>query len=156
MIDFFKRSGFLDYMVLKQLSHICPNWELTWDYENNKYKSEEDSFAEKLNELIEELGKTTPPAKYHNNEDSLAEYVIENLNWKIKKINNKWEGEDYAVILEQGGFGDVEERKLVKAAAGRIQTAIKYGQKHFDDMEEGHQKILGDVLAIILYHRANN
>lgn len=155
MIDFFKRSDYLDYLVLRPLSHILPNWELSWDYENNKYKNEEDSYAEMLNNLIEELDKKNPPPKYHNNEDFLAEYVKKNLNWGIEKAGNRWICGDYTSILEQGGFGDIDEVNLVNAAAGRIHAARKFGQNHFDEMEEGHQKILAYVLAIILYHRTD-
>lgn len=43
---------------------------------------------------------------------------------------------DYIVMLEKGGFDDVGQKRLVKAAAGRIQAAIVQGQTHFDQMEE--------------------
>jgi len=152
-MDFFKRSDCLDYTVLRQLSHILPNWELSWDFENNKFEIEEDSYAEKLNDLINELDKIKPSRRYHNNEDFLAEYVQRTLNWGIEKVGNRWINEDYHGILEQGGFGDRDEENLVKAAAGRIHLAKKKGQNHFDEMEEGHQKMLAYVLAIILYHR---
>jgi len=155
MIQFFKQSDWLDYMVTKPLSHIYPNWELTWDYQKNQFAVEEDSYAEMLNNLILELDSVKPPRKYHVNEDFLAEYVKENLNWNIEKVGNKWKCAEYSAILEQGGFGDIDEVNLVNAAAGRIHAAKKLGQNHFDDMEKGHQKILAYVLAIILYHRTN-
>lgn len=47
--DFFKNSSLLDHMVLRPLSHIKPNWELTWS--GNEYEPEEDSFASLLNTL---------------------------------------------------------------------------------------------------------
>lgn len=155
MMVFFKRSDYLDHMVLRPLSHILPNWELSWDFDKNKFKHEEDSYAEMLNDLIAELDKTSPPSKYHDNEDFLAEYVKENLNWNIEKVGNRWICGDYTSLLEQGGYGDIDEKNLVKSAAGRIQAAQKFGQDHFDDMEEGHRKILAYVLAIILYHRTD-
>lgn len=157
MNDFFNNSeaDSLDAMVLKQLEHIYGNWELTWDYEEDKYLEEDDSYAALLNELIEELGSVSPPEKYHDNEDRLAEYVKNSLNWGIRKVGNRWEGDDYISILEQGGFQDVDEKELVLATSGRIRAAQERGQVHFDDMEKSHKKILADVLAVILYHRSD-
>jgi hypothetical protein len=153
--DFFANSETLDYLSLRQLSHITLSWELFWDHEKNEYVREDGSFASLLNDLIEEMSAIIPPAKYHDNEDVLAQYVIEKLNWDIKKVGNRWIGGDYQSILEQGGFNDLEERNLVQAATGRVVAAIDHGQLHFDEMEEGHQKILAGVMAIILYHRDN-
>lgn len=150
---FFDNSGLLDYLVLRPLSHIRENWELMQDNVNEEYEREDDSFASNLNELILELSKTTSPAKYHVNEDKLAEYVKKHLNWSINKVSNRWKGEDYEMILEQGGFHDINETELVQAATGRIQTALDLGQLHFDEMEDSHRKILAGVLCIILYHR---
>lgn len=64
-------------------------------------------------------------------------------------------GHDYASILEQGAFDDVDERNLLLAVSGRVKAALDRGQMHFDDMEESHRKMLADVLAIILFHRDN-
>lgn len=156
MIDtktFFHNSDLLDRLILRPLSHIKSNWELTWNNKKQKYENEKDSFAQLLNQLVKELGSVNPPARYHDNEDCLAEYVKSNFNWKIKKVTGRWEGEDYAAILENGGFHDSDEENLILAAAGRIKAAINRGQLHFDDMEQSHQKILAEVLAIILYHR---
>ncbi len=151
--NFFKKSEILDYYVLRQLSHINSSWELVWDSEVNEYEREEGTFASLLNDLIDELASTPAPARYHDNEDTLAEYVKQNQKWKIRKLGNRWTGSDYKSILEQGGFKDMNEKDLVKAAVGRIKGAIDRKQQHFDDMEETHRKILADVLAIILYHR---
>ena len=151
--EFFSNSDLLDYLVLKPLSHIKGNWELTWDNDKQEYVVEEDSFAELLNQLIEELGSVNTQSKYHDNEDRLAEYVRLNLNWKIKKVGKLWVGADYAAIIEQGGFRDINQEQLILAAAGRIKAAIDRNQFYFDDMEESHQKILAAALAIILYHR---
>ncbi len=153
MSDFFDDSDCLDSLVLRPLSHIKPNWELTWDQDNWEYHSEEDSFVTELNNLLREILRTVPPARYHDNEDVLAEYVIKRLNWKIRKEGQRWVGQDYRAILEQGGFDDEDERNLVLAAAGRMRTAMRLGQNHFDEMEKGHQQIFAWVLAIILYHR---
>lgn len=94
-----------------------------------------------------------PPKNYHTNEDELAMYVAEKLNWGIEKVGKKWTKADYNSILEQGGFGDINEENLVKAASGRVHKAIQHGQNHFDEMDMGHMKILANILAIILYHK---
>jgi len=139
--------------VLRPLSHIMAYWELTWDPAKGKYSEEECSYASLLNQLIDEIDTTAPPAKYHDNEDRLAEHVIEHLKWPITKAGNRWIGGDYVSIIEQGGFHDLNEMDLIVAVAGRIQAAIDRGQLHYDDMEEGHRIMLGAVLSIILYHR---
>lgn len=151
--DFFYNSAFLDIYVLKPLSHIRENWDLSWDPDVKRYIIEEDSFGKEINELITELEITPHPEDYHKNEDILAEYIVEKLNWDIVKIKNRWTNADYKGILEQGGFGDIHEKNLVLAVAGRISTAIKFGQNHFDKMEEGHSIILSNIMSIILYHR---
>lgn len=151
--DFFASSDFLDYMVLRPLSHINMSWELTWSSEDNEYKREEGTFATLLNDLISELSNTVPPAKYHDNEDCLAEYVKQSLNWNIYKQGGRWVGVDYDVILEQGGFKDINEQNLVHAATGRIKAALDRGQNHFDDMEDFHKRMLAAVITIIIYHR---
>ena len=151
--DFFYKSSFLDMLVLKPLSHIREIWDLSWDGKLKRYLVEDDSFGEEINNLISELEKTVPPKNYHDNEDLLAEYLKERFNWDLKKINKKWTGAEYKVILEQGGFGDINEENLVLAASGRIHAAIKFGQNNFDAMENGHMFILANILSIILYHR---
>lgn len=152
--DFFSHSEFLDALALRQLSHINGNWELTWDECNEQYEPEEDSFANKVNELVEELSEIDPPLRYHDNEDRLAEHVVGRLGWNIRKVGGRWIGEDYPLILEQGSFGAAAQQELLLAASGRIKAAIVRGQLHFDDMEASHRKMLADVLAIVLYRRA--
>ena len=153
MKSFFARSEHLDVEALRPLSHILANWELTWDAANQKYCEEDDSYATVLNELILELSSATPPARYHDNEDRLAEYVIKHLKWAIRKDGNRWVGEDYGLILQQGGFRDINEQNLVLAAAGRIHAALDRNQLHYDYMEDSHRRMLGAVIATILYHR---
>jgi len=153
--SFFKQSDSLAYLVTRQLSHIKCNWELIWDHEKQDYAPEEDSYAELLNQLIEGLNSVNTPSRYHENEDCLAEYVISDLKWSIKKVGGRWVTEDYAAILEQGGFNDVNEENLILAAAGRIKAAINRKQLNSDEMESSHQKMLGNVLACILYHRTD-
>jgi hypothetical protein len=152
---FFSHSALLGHLVLRQLSHIKDNWELTWDEDKYEYESEEESYAESLNQLIEEISCAHVPSRYHDNEDCLAEYVRSKLNWNIEKIGSRWVGEDYAAILEQGGVHDINEENLISAVAGRIKAAMDRNQIHFDDMEQSHRKMLSDVLAIILYHRTD-
>lgn len=151
--SFFSNSDILDYIVLRPLSHINLSWEIRWDPDKNEYFEDEETFAQILNTLIREIAESSVPQKYHDNEDVLAEYVIEHLKWKIKKVKGRWIGADYESILTQGGFNDIDEENLIKAAAGRIAAAIKFNQLHFDEMEEGHKKLLGSVLTIIIYHR---
>lgn len=151
---FFKNSELLDYLVLKPLSHITPNWELTWSEESDRYAPEDDSMADLLNRLVDDIASCNPPVRYHDNEDRLAEHMKGKLGWNIKKVGDRWVGAGYFAILEQGGFKDIDQRDLLEAAAGRVKAAVDRGQKHFDEMEESHRLILGTVLSIILYHRA--
>jgi len=88
-------------------------------------------------------------------EDRLAEFCKTTLRWDIKKNGNHWVGHDYAFILEQGAFHDVNERNLLLAVSGRVKAALDRGQMHFDDMEVSHRKMLADVIAIFLFHRDN-
>jgi hypothetical protein len=153
--SFFADSSWFDMYVLRPLSHIHGNWELSWDPLTKTYRAEEDSFAALVNDLIAELDICPLSGRYHDNEDRLAEYVRENLKWKITKVGGRWIGADYDSILSQGGFDDIDQQELVKAAAGRIAAAKARGQRHFDRMEESHLRMLAAVLTIILYHRAD-
>jgi len=154
-MDFFSRSYYLDKEVLRPLSHIMGNWELTWDAEEQKYVEEEGSYAGLLNQLIVEIGKAHPPKRYHDNEDRLGEYVQKHLNWGILKKGKWWIGCDYVSLIQQGGFGDTDQADMFLAAAGRIHAAKKRGQLHYDVMEESHRRILGVVITAILYHRTH-
>ncbi|MGL1957882.1 MAG: hypothetical protein OCD00_11275 [Colwellia sp.] len=156
MIDFFDRSDFLDYEVLRPLSHIRGNWELCVGSGEYHFEDEEGSFAKELSELIDELDSTEIPLRYHDNEDTLAEYVRDKFNTEIKKVGNRWVGQEYQIILQDAGFFDFNEKNLVQSAKGRIVAATKFGQNHYDDMEDGHRKILAIILALILYHRVDN
>lgn len=156
LINFVKHSELFDYMVTRPLDHILPNWELMWDDNTNRFIPEEDSFAEKVNKMLDELVDMPIPDKYHDNEDILAEYVQKHHNWNIVKVNGRWISYDYREILNQGSFGDADQKNLLAAAKGRIAAAIQHGQTKFDDMEYGHQRILAMVLASILYQRSND
>lgn len=154
--DFFSWSDLFDHMVTRQLWHIRGNWELTWDHEKEQYEPEENSYAEMINNLVIELSNLNPPSKYHDNEDRLAEYCQQSLHWDIKKVGNRWIGSDYASIIEQGAFDDIDQEDLCLAVCGRVKAALDHGQMHFDDMEDFHRKMFADLIAIILYHRENN
>ena len=151
MKQFFAQSETLDYFVLRPLSHIRANWDLYW--EGDAYCEEDDSFAGLLNQFIDEIANARPPARYHDNEDTLAEFARDHMKWPIRKVGSRWEGLDYHTILQDGGLGDIGQQDLVMAAAGRVRAAMKRGQLSFDDMEESHRDMLGTVMAIILYHR---
>lgn len=161
--DFFAWSDWIDHEVLRPLSHIRANWELTWNPDTREYCPEDDSFAELLNQLVDQLDGCDPPSRYHDNEDVLGEYVQRKLNWGVKKAGRSWIASDgrrlcpttMSSFLQQGAFDDDGQVNLVRAAAGRIQAAIVRGQTHFDQMEQSHQYLLAGVLASILYHRAS-
>jgi hypothetical protein len=134
MRSFFADSDWLDYFVLRPLSHISMAWELTWDAQHGEDLREQASFAGPLNELVLEIEACQPPLQYHDNEDRLAEYVRAHLKWPLKKVGRRWLGANYDSILEQGGFDDVDQGNLILAAAGRIKAARDRGQLHFDKM----------------------
>jgi len=153
---FFARSDFLDHCVLRPLSHIRGNWETTWNREDERYEPEEESFADKLNTLIEEMSRLQPPARYHDHEDALAERLVARYQWPIRKVGARWIGADYASILENGSPVDGgAQADLMLAATGRVHAAIRFGQIHFDEMEESHRTMLASVLTIILYRRSD-
>lgn len=156
MIHFFDRSLFLDYDVLRPLSHIRANWELSAGDGAFDFLDEEDSFAKDLSLLIDELEITPTPKRYHDNEDHLAELVKRKTGSDIYKLKSRWVGQDYRIILQDGGLYDDEEKNLVQAAKGRISAAIAYGQAHYDEMEDGHRIMLAVILTLILYCRADN
>ena len=129
---FFRKSDLLGHLVMRPLDHIEPNWELLWDEESEGYLIENDSFSDLWNDLVKDLSMCDPLTNYHDNEDRLAEHVKSSLYWEIDKVNGRWVGEDYAIILEQGGFDDIAQRDLLIAAAGRIKAAMTHGQTNFD------------------------
>lgn len=151
--NFFAWSDWLDHMALRPLSHIAPNWEVRWDHGESRYRPENGSFAEDLNQVIEQIAACPRPAKYHESEDLLAQRVIRELKWPIQKKGSRWVGGDYPTILEQGAFNDLSQQQLVTAACGRVHAALDHGQTHFDRMEDGHLYMLAALISIIIYHR---
>lgn len=151
--NFFAWSDWLDRMALRPLSHIAPNWETRWNGDEARYRPENRSFAEDLNQVVELIAVCPRPAKYHDSEDVLAQRVVRELKWPIQKRNGRWVGRDYPSILEQGAFNDISQEQLVIAACGRVHAALDHGQTHFDKMEDGHLYMLAALLSIIIYHR---
>jgi hypothetical protein len=150
---FFAQSEWLDRFVLRPLSHITLNWELTWDAELKVYEPEEDSFAADLNCVIDLICNCHNPANYHKHEDVLANYLVESGSWPTQKKGSKWIGANYQSILEQGAFQDYRQIDLIASATGRVYAALRFGQLDFDSMEDGHRTMLAAVMTIILYHR---
>jgi hypothetical protein len=148
---FFADSYYLDYIVLRPLSHITMNWEAAWGVD--RYEPEADSFAGDLNEIIDQIAESPRPDRYHDYEDSLAERVVTLLKWPIQKKGGRWHGADYQSILEQGAFRDIGQRDLAIAANGRVQMALDYGQAHFDEMDDAHMTMLSALMTIMIYHR---
>ena len=78
-------------MVTRPLSHIVPNWELTWNLKENRSRIRRGFIGrEEVNRLLDEISEVQPPKEYHANEDVLAEYVKSHLNWNIYKKGNRW------------------------------------------------------------------
>lgn len=152
---FFARSDFLDHDVLRPLAHVKGNWDVSWDHETQRYEHEKDSFAKHLNIMIDDIADTAISARYHDNEDVVANFLASKPGSNITKKGGRWIGGEYGWILEQGGFDDIDQGELLTSAIGRVATAIERGQMSYDDMEQGHRLMLGDVLTIILYHRSN-
>ena len=148
---FFARSDYLDRMVMRPLSHITMNWEAIWD--GDRYQPENDSFAGDLNQIIEQIASSPRPKRYHDNEDRLAQRVLNELKWPIQKKGARWVGADYQSILEQGAFHDIGQKELGTAAAGRVHMALDYGQKHFDEMDDAHMTMLAALMTIMIYQR---
>lgn len=153
--EFFSNSIILDQQVLRPLSHIKGAWDVTWDHEAQRYMPEEGSFAKLLNIIIDEIADTAVSVSYHENEDAVVSHLASKSGSTLAKIRGRWQTNDYRGLLEQGGFDDVDQGDLLTAAIGRVAAAIMRGQRHFDEMEEGHRIMLGHVLTIILYHRSN-
>ena len=153
--EFFAWSDVLDYEVLRPLSHVKGNWEISWNHESSRYDHEDDSFAKYLNILIDDIADTAISEDYHDNEDVVANYLASKPGSTIVKKDGRWTGGDYGWILEQGGFDDIDQSELLTSAIGRVAAAIDRGQTTYDAMEQGHRRMLGDVLTIILYHRSN-
>jgi hypothetical protein len=76
MNDFVADNDYLDHMVLRPLSNIRMNWELTWDRKTGTYFVEENSYAGLLNDLFTELENSSPPSRYHDKCTTLLSFRI--------------------------------------------------------------------------------
>jgi len=150
---FFKWSELLDEEVTKRLRHIKSDWELQWDFEEEQYVEEENSFSPELNKLFIEFSQHALVDNYHMHEDEIVEFLNEKRNIKITKVGKRWDVNDYGLTLEHGAFSDIEQHNLKQAAIGRIYAALKRNQNNYDDMEESHRFILSEILISILYHQ---
>ncbi|MER8445211.1 hypothetical protein NKH52_18670 [Mesorhizobium sp. M1066] len=148
--DFFARSPFVPGMVLRRLSHIKHNWEVGWDPHSGRYLPEPFSLAADLNEVIDQIAATTPPGRYHDHEDIIVGCV--SSIFSAEKQGGRWRGDDYGFLLEQGLMMSGRLDDLILAATGRVYAAINSGQKHFDDVEHGHLRMLSDILATIVFY----
>ncbi|HAS6209289.1 TPA: hypothetical protein I7185_02925 [Vibrio vulnificus] len=151
--SFFDDSEYIRELVLQPLEHIRSNWDLYWDDAELKYVEEENSFAKELNELILEISSVEPLINYHKHEDKVADNFSQSSWAIIEKKERFWVGEEYRIILEQGGFEDFEQSELILASAGRVKAALGRSQYHIDVMEDSHRKMLCIILSIVLYHR---
>lgn len=70
--------------------------------------------------------------------------------FSAEKQGGRWRGDDYGFLLEQGLMMSGRLDDLILAATGRVYAAINSGQKHFDDAEHGHLRMLSDILATIV------
>lgn len=152
---FFAQSELIDHDVLRPLSHIKGNWEVSWDDHMQRYAHEDDNFAKHLNVLIDDIANTAISDRYHDNEDVVANYLAAKPGSRIQKKGGRWIGASYGWILEQGGFDDIDQGELLTSAIGRVAAALQFGQMTYDDMEQGHRLMLADILTIMLYHRSD-
>ena len=158
MIEFFYKSELLDYEILRGLSHILPNWEIRWNDNTKFIIIEEDSFWNELNKLFHELDVIFKSNKYieedyHKYEDILADYVKDNLNWNIDKINWLWNWADYRSIIEYWWFKDLNQEYLILSLYWRIQKSKFYGIYRYDDLDNWHRKMIANLISVIIYQR---
>lgn len=158
--SFFYRSDYLDYVVLRPLSHVAPNWELVigGDY---LFEEEDGSLAAHLNVLVEEISLIVPSIDYHSYENNilynysnfLNKYQLKGKIWHDKSTGLPLDKSEIGYMIEQGSSGQVDVPDLVMAAAGRIATSMYYGVDHFDKLDSGHMAMLGIIITIILFRR---
>ena len=148
-----------DLEVTKPLSHIAPYYELTWDMEAQKFEEEELSFAPVLNSLIDKLAKTSSHTDYHQFVDDellasrFANEVIylEGKRWKNNRTKEPLKPEDIGHYLEQHALGGCSLVNLKKSVSSRIRAAQKAGIKNWDELDDGHRKMLAELIVVILY-----
>jgi hypothetical protein len=161
-LDYFAQSEMLDYTVLRPLDHVFGNWELIWDSAEYKYRPEEDSFADHINILIQEIASSIPPDNYHYYENKLAEMYDAVKRGELKldnsgkiwinastgcRVSKEWVGH----MIEQSRSGSDSLPDLVLAASGRVAASMKHGISHFDELDHGHMEMLAIVMMVILF-----
>ncbi|MEO1100252.1 MAG: hypothetical protein AAFW65_00245, partial [Pseudomonadota bacterium] len=122
-------------------------------------EEEELSFAPVLNTLIDELAKTPSYADYHQFVDDellasrFAKAVIhlEGKRWKETKTNEPLRPQDIGHYLEQHALGGCSLINLKKSISSRIRAAQKIGDKNWDELDDGHRKMLAELIVVVLY-----
>lgn len=166
ILGFFYRSDRLDYTTLRPLSHVRSNWELVGSESGDPlFEEEEDSYAENLNVLIDEIAAASPSYDYHKLENQIAadytdaingRYFLKGTLWHDKQTGQPIQKDDVGHMMEQASSGSDDVPGLVLAAAGRIATAMSYSVGNFDDLDRGHMEMLAIDLMTILFRRSDN
>lgn len=163
VMSFFGESGWLDRSVLRPLSHLALSWELRRTETVGVFMEEEDSLAGLMNQLIREISLATPPESYHAHEDAVIRLregaasgliYLQGKRWRDRATGEPMAKSSIGSLLEQASIGYDDVPDLVLAAAGRVATALKFGDANFDDLDEGHADMLAEVLTVILFIRA--
>lgn len=161
---FFEDSDTLDHATLRPISHVAPNWELTWDSTSDRYEEEEDSLAAHLNKLIEEISNLVPPTDYHALENQHAinyegvasgRFYLDGKLWRDQQTGQLVDKDFVGHMIEQATCGHYDVPDLVLSAAGRISTALKFGVDHFDKLDRGHMEMLSVIITDILFRRSD-
>jgi hypothetical protein len=164
VFDFFANSDFLDHVVLRPLSHVAANWELTSIPGPDLYLEEDNSLAGQLNVLIEEISTSNPPRDYHAYENKLAmnypevrsgRYYLEGKLWRDIQSGKLVEKDFVGHMIEQATAAQNDVPDLVLAAAGRVATAFNFRVAHFDDLDRGHMEMLSVIMTDILFRRSD-
>ncbi len=163
---FFEHSDWLDYTTLRPIWHVAFNWELISASDDELlFEEEEDSLAAHLNVLIEQMAATAPPLDYHAFENEIASqyesavsgrYYLKGKFWFDRQTEMPIAKDDVGHMMEQASCGSDDIPGLVHAAAGRVATAMAYGNSHFDDLDSGPMEMLAIVLMTILFRRSDS
>jgi hypothetical protein len=163
VMHFFGKSQWLDRSVLRPLSHIAMSWELRRTETVGVFMEEEDSLAVLMNQLILDISRATPPADYHAHEDAVIRLregidngaiYQEGRRWRDRKTGEPLHKSSISSLMEQASIRYEDVPDLVLAAAGRVATALKFGDANFDDLDNGHADMLAEVLTVIIFIRA--
>jgi len=151
-MKFFADSHWIEFYVTRPLQHIAGAYEIDWDEELRQYVPVdvplETTLVSQLNDVLETVEALEPKQGYHDFEDKILSSMT--ARYPLFKIGKLWLGEDYATMLEYGGWQ--QQHGILLAAAGRVRAAKKRGQHHFDEMHEAHRDVLGELLAIAVFY----